>query len=335
MGKEGDLWDDSALLNAFDSAMSKYKEHNKGVHNRLRTSPHEAEIMHSKNGHETSTEGGKAIGSTEENVSANVNGTHEARRDADEKSNVASSTAVYSGETSNLSEVKENHCVDSHAPEPYINSSNSLLEQDASKDSSYYHGAEDYNKLLNSYYELEENRQKILEQLHQYGGWNYQYSGEGSGVQWGSCSTSQEHAIPANLDSHPNVVCSCCPCVYQCLAAPCTSCPGCSLGGTCVGKTCADASMAMVPGSERSCLLKDSNIVQAAMGAAEKALSSVKPQISGDSNINEDKEKTDGETVQSTSSETDLAVVLNAWYSAGFYTGKYLTEQSIAKKRHS
>lgn len=37
---------------------------------------------------------------------------------------------------------------------------------------------------------------------------------------------------------------------------------------------------------------------------------------------NADKEKTDGETAQSTSSETDLAVVLNAWYSAGFYTGK-------------
>lgn len=126
-----------------------------------------------------------------------------------------------------------------------------------------------------------------MEQLHQYGGWNYQYSGEGSGVQWGSCSTSREHAIPASLDSHPNVVCSCCPYVYPCLAAPCTSCPGCSLGGTCVGKTCADASIAMVPGSERSCLLKDGNIVQAAMGAAEKALSSVKPQISGDSNINE------------------------------------------------
>lgn len=54
-----------------------------------------------------------------------------------------------------------------------------------------------------------------------------------------------------------------------------------------MGKTCADASIAMVPGSERSCLLKDGNIVQAAMGAAEKALSSVKPQISGDSNIKE------------------------------------------------
>lgn len=27
---------------------------------------------------------------------------------------------------------------------------------------------------------------------------------------------------------------------------------------------------------------------------------------------------------ESTSSETDLTAVLNAWYSAGFYTGKYV-----------
>jgi hypothetical protein len=37
---------------------------------------------------------------------------------------------------------------------------------------------------------------------------------------------------------------------------------------------------------------------------------------------NTDKEKTEREIAQSTSSETDLTVVLNAWYSAGFYTGK-------------
>jgi hypothetical protein len=30
----------------------------------------------------------------------------------------------------------------------------------------------------------------------------------------------------------------------------------------------------------------------------------------------------EGEITQNTSSETDLTVVLNAWYSAGFYTGK-------------
>lgn len=33
-------------------------------------------------------------------------------------------------------------------------------------------------------------------------------------------------------------------------------------------------------------------------------------------------EKNDGEITLSACSETDLTVVLNAWYSAGFYTGK-------------
>uniref|UniRef100_A0A2N9G3L5 Survival Motor Neuron Gemin2-binding domain-containing protein n=1 Tax=Fagus sylvatica TaxID=28930 RepID=A0A2N9G3L5_FAGSY len=266
MGKEGDLWDDSALINAFDTAISKYK------------------IMHSKKSDETSTEGGKAAGSTGENTSANVN--HDATRDANEKSNVASSTVIDSGETNNLSQVKENHCVDSRAPD--IDSTDSLLKQDvqdAGKANSYYHGAEDYNKLLNMYYEFEEKRQNILEQLHQFGGWNYQHSGEGSGVQWGSCSTYQEHPIPASQVSHPNVVCSCCPYVCQGFVAPCTSCPGCSLGGTSVGKTCTDASMATVPAS--SCLLEDGSVVQTAMGAAGKALSSMTKKMSGDSNINE------------------------------------------------
>lgn len=33
-------------------------------------------------------------------------------------------------------------------------------------------------------------------------------------------------------------------------------------------------------------------------------------------------ETNEGKLAQETSSETDLSVVLNAWYSAGFYTGK-------------
>lgn len=35
-----------------------------------------------------------------------------------------------------------------------------------------------------------------------------------------------------------------------------------------------------------------------------------------------EKDKKEGEAVLSTSLETDLTEVLNAWYSAGFYTGK-------------
>lgn len=192
------------------------------------------------------------------------------------------------GETSNISHVKENHCGYSRAAEPCIDSSNNLHKQnmeDAGEGYSYSHGAEDYNKLLNLYNELEEKRQKILEQLHQFGGWNYQYSGEGSGsgagVQWGTYSTYQERSIPASQVSHPNVVSSCCGCQY--LVAPCTSCPGCSLGGTSVCKTCTDDSVAMVPG--KSCPLEDGDIVKTAMGAAEKAISSMRTKISSDPNI--------------------------------------------------
>lgn len=32
MGKEGELWDDSALINAFDDAMSKYKVHSPSLY---------------------------------------------------------------------------------------------------------------------------------------------------------------------------------------------------------------------------------------------------------------------------------------------------------------
>ncbi|KAG2676727.1 hypothetical protein I3760_12G065600 [Carya illinoinensis] len=318
MGKEGDLWDDSALTRAFDDAISNYKK------------------MHSKKGRDASIEREMDVSSTGENASANVNESLEAGRDADEKNNASANTATDLGET-NLLLVKENSNVDSHAPEPCIDSLNSLQKQDvesAGKGYSSFHNVEDYNEVLNQYYELEEKRQKILEQLYQFGGWNNQYSVEGSvpAVQWGGSSTHQECPVPASQMSHSNAFCSCCPYVSQCCNVPCTSCPGCSLGGTYVGKTCSDNSVVTVAGS--SGLLKDGNIVKTAMGAAEKAISSMMTKVSGDSNINEEQEraKTEGETSQSPISKTDLTDVLNAWYSAGFYTGKYLTEQSIAKK---
>ncbi|CAK9146042.1 unnamed protein product [Ilex paraguariensis] len=62
MGKEGDLWDDSALINAFDDAISKYKK------------------MHSTRGHNSSVEGGKGVSSKEQNLSELVDENHGAKR---------------------------------------------------------------------------------------------------------------------------------------------------------------------------------------------------------------------------------------------------------------
>ncbi|XP_016573273.1 uncharacterized protein LOC107871018 [Capsicum annuum] len=72
------------------------------------------------------------------------------------------------------------------------------------------------------------------------------------------------------------------------------------------------------------------------MEAAEKALSSLKQAsntASLDSFAKEGKqiEMMNPAAEKTAGFDTDLKEVLNVWYSAGFYTGKYLSKQS--KKR--
>ncbi|XP_022736527.1 uncharacterized protein LOC111289609 [Durio zibethinus] len=313
MGKEGELWDDSALIDAFDNAMSKYKR------------------MHGMKNSET-------------NVSVGVDQTADEavkHGDEEENSNATSNTGTETDEAKDLQLVKENHTVHLQIPEPYIDSSTSLPmpdNQDGNKGYSYLQGGQDYNQLLSQYYEVEDKRQKILQHLQQFGSWNYQCSAEGSSAagQWGTSCASQEYQnlIPTSQASHSTVMCSCCPYMYQSVVTPCTSYPCCSLVGTCVNNTSTEPNGAMAHGNLP--MVIDSDIVKTAMGAAEKAISSMTAKASINPNINEEnKEKKDGEgeMSQTTSCETDLTVLLNAWYSAGFYTGKYLMEQSIARKR--
>ncbi|GAV87784.1 hypothetical protein CFOL_v3_31210 [Cephalotus follicularis] len=322
MGKEGDLWDDSALFKAFDQAISKYKK------------------LHGKKIHDNLPDEGKPTSSNGEDVSNVTGEPHQPIRhlETEGNSNVASNAETEMGDAKVLAPVKENHILNSHELEPYADLSCGLLKQDAHQGYSYSQGAEDHNQLLSEYYVLEEKRQKLLQQLHQVGSSNYQYAGENSstGAQWGTFSTSQGHPVPASQASHPTVCYPFCPYVCQCTVAPCTSFPACSSGGPCVGQTCTDTNTATSPGNSPS--LVDGDIVKTAMGAANRAISSMNSEILVNSTIHEEKEqKTDveGEIAQGVSSETDLTVVLNAWYSAGLYTGKYLTEQSIARKRHS
>lgn len=207
--------------------------------------------------------------------------------EADDKSNVASNSAAEIEKTNNISLIKENYCVVSSAPKPHVDSSNVMHVQDAPKVGGYSNsqGVEDYNQLLNQYYEVEEQRQKILQQLHQWGNWNNHFSMEGSShVQWGTSSNCQECQVPTSQASHPTIVCSCCPYISQCLVTPC-SLPACSMGEACVGKTCIDATAAMA--SEKRLAVEDADIVKAAMGAAEKAISSMRMKTSGIPNQNE------------------------------------------------
>lgn len=328
MGKEGgELWDDSALINAFEKAINNYK------------------IMHGKGGHESSFEGGKVISSTEQNLSAPVEESNEAKRDleSDDMNNAASNHTTEIVETINPLSVKGSHSVDAYGPGHYMSSSN-----DQNVHNSYLNTqcVEDYNHLLNQYYELEEQRQKILQQLYQFGSWNYQ--GSDSSVQWGtfsasqerqvpaaqaSCQTdstvqlgttsaSQEHQVPAAQASYPTVACCCFSHVCPCLVGPCTSLPACTSGGACTGKLSDDTSAGGHNGI--SVPIKEDDLIKKVMGAADRALSSLRTNASGGSDIGEDKEtmlETEVEKLQQgNSTETDLTVVFNAWYSAGFYT---------------
>ncbi|WCJ29109.1 hypothetical protein M5689_010766 [Euphorbia peplus] len=281
MWKGENLWDDSALLKAFDDAISNYK------------------IIHNANNTNL--------------TSTDAQQTHGPISDAEENNNVVSNTLTTRGvgEAENISLLQQDHP---------LQSVDSLSGQHTQAVIDYSQNLEAYNQLLNQYYELEEKRQMVLHQLYQFGGYDYQTSNVafGSTQQLANCNTSL-----------PTVACSCCcPYASHCSEAPCTSFQCCSQAGTCASKPCDHSSSLTC--HEKSAPLTDGDVVKTAMAAAEKALSSIKLTESTNSSQDEKekgKDSVDG-IAQSMSSETDLSLVLNAWYSAGFYTGKYLTEQS-------
>lgn len=316
MGKDGELWDDSALINAFDDAISKYKK------------------MHGKGGHDGSINEGKATSGIEEKVSVLTDKCLEAKShlEADANNVAAPKNTAEVGDTFSPSLIDENHSTEAFVLEHHVCSSNGHHTQETEGNCANTQGTEDYNHLINQYNELEERRQKVLQQLYQYGGWNYQ--GYDTSVQEGTFYASQEHHVPAAHASCPTAVCTCRSYVCPFPTTPCTSMAACCSSATCAVKTCDATSAIAQNGSSVS--LEDGDLVKIAMGVAEKALCSLKIKASVIPEVNDEKgnagQTTVAELGQNKDSKTDLSVVLNAWFSAGFYTGKYLSEQSTAKK---
>ncbi|MBA0773261.1 hypothetical protein Gotri_008551 [Gossypium trilobum] len=229
---------------------------------------------------------------SEANVSVSVHQTGDEAikpRDAGENSSSRANTGMEMEAAKDVEPVKENHTVKLQTPETCIDSSSLPMQdkQDGNKAYSDSQAAQDYNQLLTQYYEVEDKRQMILQQLQQVGSWNYQYSGEGSSTaaQWGTSCASQEYPIPTSQASHSTVICSCCPYACQSLATTCTSYPCCSLAGTSVGKIRTEPNGAVAYGNLPPFI--DSDIVKTAMGAAERAISSMTTKASINPNVNE------------------------------------------------
>ncbi|XP_016900687.1 uncharacterized protein LOC103490751 isoform X4 [Cucumis melo] len=315
MGLDKMYWDNSMIVKAMDEAMLKYK------------------IMH---GHEVpcvSAEGGGVVN--------DCGKSDELKRSVDEESyNGENNVEFEVEETTSTLEAKENIGVELSIA--CTDFSDALHVEETQEEPVEDSDLEEYNHLLKQYYELEEKRQKVLEQLYQCGagGWNYQDVNAGSdvGTQWGTSAANQEHPVSASQPSHYPEIPSYLPTGYPILAGP------------------------------QSSSLVDDDIIKTAMDSATRAISSsLKTVNKGNVVVNfpsgyelyvfilsfltlclihkalllmsvitlkvKESDRHDEIMPQSgDSSETDLATVLNAWYSAGFYTGKYLMEQSHAKK---
>ncbi|XP_042514920.1 uncharacterized protein LOC122089340 isoform X2 [Macadamia integrifolia] len=274
MGNETGIWDDSALINAFNDAISKYK-------------------MHSKGYQDNSAEGEKER-SAAENVSDQIDQSHEATGQIGvlDIDNAVLNTGSDAGIANDLPQSQESYHANLHAQEEaFMNMSNIPYTQKALDGFSYSQDVGDYGKLLSQYYELEEQRQKVLQQLHQTGYWNYQgiVEGSGSSAQWAASSTFQEqHQVPTHQYSLPEVLSSCCHCVCPCLVAQCSSLPCCALGGSCVSNIGTDVNTASCKmGPQKSSSFEDDGIVKTSMGAAERAISLSKMMKSTASNIHE------------------------------------------------
>ncbi|KAL3649627.1 hypothetical protein CASFOL_006030 [Castilleja foliolosa] len=331
---EGDLWDDSVLIRAFDNAVSKYK------------------IMHKMSG---SNVGEKAnIINTEETKTLPAaeadNESNNKLRPSDENLQKTDDlhteleTTLKFGETAELSQIKPNSlsakCVVSSSDNQNGNLSPTNENSDAKSGSPvkhlipsdlhsqneaawYSNAQEEYNQLLDKYYELEGQRQQVLQQLNQYNNWNYQHPIP-------STSTSQEYqtSIPLPYDA---VTCYC-PYGCQNWVVPNSSVPDSCTGNACVGNSCNNIPRESQPGNPVP--REEHEFVKTAMLAAERALSSLKSFAKEANGVKDKQLGVEIDDFAESTKSTDLDVVLNAWYSVGFYTGKYLSEQSMEKRKH-
>ncbi|KAK9698996.1 hypothetical protein RND81_08G146400 [Saponaria officinalis] len=292
MSKEGQIWDDSALINAFDQAISKYKKmHGKGYKDCL-TNDVSADVISSN--------------SDVPQIDNMFESDPEKVGDGNDNS---SNLLVEVEEDGYLGTVIENEVTDSQISKEHDLEPCSLPPQDQYQMYSSSINLDEYNMLYKQYYEIEEQRQHILQKMQQYTNEYYPDS-----VQWGANSATPEYQ-GTRLMPYETTAVSCCPCACQCSAASC---------GT------NGANPPTTKGIEVNTPVENVDFVAAALGAAEKALSTLHDKTHG----SEMENKLRNVMEQNADSETDLSTVLHAWYSAGLYTGKYLTEKSLAKKRH-
>eukprot|EP00267_Zea_mays_P053862 XP_020407056.1 uncharacterized protein LOC100278739 isoform X2 [Zea mays] len=333
MGMGDELWDDSALVVAFDRAISTFNE------------------MHCKSRRATPSKDAKkehaaAPAAEEEPITAGA--VDECREEDD---NCDNAQTVEQQQPSDDRQTVEQASLQETDPgkETHVSEAKTLTaDADGNLSSSQQTG--EYNELLRQYYELEEKSRNILEQLQQTNSWNYQAPGY--------ASTTQQQQVPVYSATAPDLhssttQSSCCNWNVPLVSVYCCSTgqpsggsaympptAGCSATLTC--DQCPDANSAYPSVSNfmqvpTNVSINDDQVAKAAMKTAEGAFNFMRSTISGQPGAQRNESDTGKEESTDMGTnlnlDSDLAALLNSWYAAGFYTCRYLTLQSTRNSR--
>ncbi|CAN6486568.1 unnamed protein product [Victoria cruziana] len=312
---ESAIWDDSSLIRAFDAAMAKYKV----MHGMQPSSSDSGEKV------ENNAQGGEM---TTVDESRNM----EFHRDTD---NLLNSSTEIPASCDTSGAAVEIPAVDASNPASDSNNENSCRYASIGPAlRGQFNGYEtpeyaDYNQLISKYNELEMQRQQVLQQLYQVSYSNYQPSSTScvSSPPWDvCCCTAQAHQFPMYQSASSCLQSFCHPCYCAPAQSFNTLSPEVAHGATnsSIPATVRDSASgtANQPSSFRD------NVVSLGLEAAERALASIKVQAHESNKPCEGKQGGS----QNNRSDTQISDLLTAWYSAGFYTGKFLAEQSNAKR---
>ncbi|PKA53042.1 hypothetical protein AXF42_Ash002023 [Apostasia shenzhenica] len=333
MGNGAALWDDSALIKAFDAAMASYKEMH-GISSCDDASAPQVEVLDSEGKEDFSLQIYDVMGHLE--LGRNSDG------DIDERKG----TYVSSCNSPATSDAPPCQDKDVSGNVPAVESNSNSM--DPTSKGYCNQQTLDYNELLNQYYELEQRKQKVVEQLWQANYWNYQTLLQGS--------TSQVQQIPVCGCSKPGPITSGLLCMCHGASTMIPFCPIASLmssggyGGCpqCIsccsgyqiqeaGAHCSTESgrlpmhtSGILDPKEHSAEADHNSAIQAGITEEEWATNPIKEDAYISSNLHEEKQKEESydsikfgsQDLSSSSSKTDLTAVINAWYWAGYQTGR-------------
>eukprot|EP00252_Welwitschia_mirabilis_P025676 TRINITY_DN8137_c0_g1_i1.p1 TRINITY_DN8137_c0_g1~~TRINITY_DN8137_c0_g1_i1.p1 ORF type:complete len:395 (-),score=72.17 TRINITY_DN8137_c0_g1_i1:172-1248(-) len=336
ISKDGALWDDSVLIQAFESAVSKYR----GRHN-----------VKSKG------EDSKKTSEAADNLKKDVWDTNTSEKNKGVFESVAKTSQ--SADATML-----NHEADND------------LRATANNESKQLDDWNEYTNLLNSYNELEMQRQELWQKLQKFNMWQYQAEGQeqtltnnyrwdGYGTlpanqqtnfheqcnEYGCSSTKDQNALNQECECFQylqGAQNSCCfqnshlyPCCFPCLCpcrGPCinnSACPACVSGSwstddvvNCYKKTSLAHPLGDIPANSVP-VSRGEDLPETLKETMRSSVFTLKHEIGkiSDEFIGKcEKDNSGG------SFDSDISEMLHAWFSAGFFTARYLAKRSSGER---